>query len=191
MSRSSSFDVLAINESLLQFEEGKPKVDVEVAPQKFERREIQTGLSDGIQIEVVAGLTEKDKVKAQTWTRISNGRDRLVRRSRAHPEIPTSAHASTTPLISRGTSGPSATTVPNPITIRVSALKHPPVAVAVPFGGLPGRQWSPAPLPEPSRSESIGTDAVAVGPWVGRSPKSFRAAPGWPAASGSGTSSRP
>jgi HlyD family secretion protein len=58
-------DVLAINESLLQFEDGKHFVEVETGPQKFEKREIQTGLSDGIQIEVVAGVTESDKIKAQ------------------------------------------------------------------------------------------------------------------------------
>jgi HlyD family secretion protein len=58
-------DVLAINESLLQFEDGKHWVEVETAPQKFEKREIQTGLSDGIQIEVVSGVGENDKIKAQ------------------------------------------------------------------------------------------------------------------------------
>jgi HlyD family secretion protein len=57
--------VLAINESLLSFDKEKAFVEVEVAPQKFERREIQTGLSDGIQIEVVSGLSETDKIKAQ------------------------------------------------------------------------------------------------------------------------------
>jgi HlyD family secretion protein len=57
--------VLAINESLLQFQDGKNYVEVEVSPQKFERREIQTGLSDGIQIEVVSGITESDKIKGQ------------------------------------------------------------------------------------------------------------------------------
>jgi HlyD family secretion protein len=57
--------VLAINESLLQFDGEKKYVEVEVGPQKFERREIQTGLSDGIQIEVVSGLTDKDKIKGQ------------------------------------------------------------------------------------------------------------------------------
>ena len=55
--------VLAIDEGLLQFEGEKPYVEVETAPQKFERRDIQTGISDGIQIEVVSGLTETDKVK--------------------------------------------------------------------------------------------------------------------------------
>jgi HlyD family secretion protein len=56
-------DVLAIDEGLLQFEGEKPYVEVETAPQVFERRDIQTGLSDGLKIEVVAGLSETDKVK--------------------------------------------------------------------------------------------------------------------------------
>jgi HlyD family secretion protein len=55
--------VLALDESLLQFDEGKPYVEVETAPQKFEKRPIETGLSDGIVIEVVKGLTEKDRIK--------------------------------------------------------------------------------------------------------------------------------
>jgi len=56
-------EVLAINEALLQFEEDKPYVEVEVAPQKFEKRFIETGLSDGINIQVVSGLSETDKIK--------------------------------------------------------------------------------------------------------------------------------
>jgi HlyD family secretion protein len=66
-------NVLAINESLLQFEKDQKFVEVETAPQRFERREIQTGLSDGIQIEVVSGLTESDKVKAQAAPQRANG----------------------------------------------------------------------------------------------------------------------
>lgn len=58
-------NVLTINESLLQFDGDKKLVEVEVGSQKFERREIQTGLSDGIQIEVISGLTESDKIKGQ------------------------------------------------------------------------------------------------------------------------------
>jgi len=65
--------VLVINESLLQFEDGKQYVEVETAPQKFERREIQTGLSDGIQIEIVSGVTESDKIKAQAAPPRRNG----------------------------------------------------------------------------------------------------------------------
>jgi HlyD family secretion protein len=56
-------NVLAINEGLLQFDGDKTFVEVEVGPQKFERRAIETGLSDGIQIEVVSGLTADDKIK--------------------------------------------------------------------------------------------------------------------------------
>ena len=55
--------VLAINESLLQFESETPFVEVETAPQQFEKRYIALGLSDGINIEVISGLTAKDKIK--------------------------------------------------------------------------------------------------------------------------------
>jgi HlyD family secretion protein len=65
--------VLAINESLLQFDGEKKYVEVEVGEQKFERREIQTGLSDGIQIEVVSGLTAEDKIKGQPAAAPSKG----------------------------------------------------------------------------------------------------------------------
>jgi HlyD family secretion protein len=56
-------NVLAINEGNLLIEDGKNFVEVETAPKTFEKREIKTGLSDGIHIEVVSGLTEKDKIK--------------------------------------------------------------------------------------------------------------------------------
>ena len=56
-------DVLAISEGLLQFEDEKPYVEVETASQTFERRFIETGLSDGIHIEVVSGLSAEDRIK--------------------------------------------------------------------------------------------------------------------------------
>jgi len=55
--------VLAIDEGLLQFDQGEAFVEVETAPQQFERRDVKTGLSDGIQIEIVSGLAESDRVK--------------------------------------------------------------------------------------------------------------------------------
>jgi HlyD family secretion protein len=55
--------VLAIEESLLQFESETAFVEVETAPQKFEKRTVTLGLSDGINIEVISGLTAKDKIK--------------------------------------------------------------------------------------------------------------------------------
>jgi HlyD family secretion protein len=59
-------DVLAIRESLLQF--GKVNkdsifVEVEKGPQQFQKRMIKTGLSDGINVEIVSGLSKEDKVK--------------------------------------------------------------------------------------------------------------------------------
>jgi HlyD family secretion protein len=56
--------VLAINESLLQFESETAFVEVETAPQQFEKRYLELGLSDGINIEVLSGLTRQDKIKA-------------------------------------------------------------------------------------------------------------------------------
>ncbi|MBK3518618.1 efflux RND transporter periplasmic adaptor subunit [Carboxylicivirga marina] len=58
--------VLTVSESLILFEnENKDSiyVEIETAPQVFEKRFISTGLSDGIKIEIKEGLTKKDKVK--------------------------------------------------------------------------------------------------------------------------------
>ena len=55
--------VLAIPESLLQFEGDSSYVEIEIAPQQFEKRFIKTGLSDGINVEVKSGLTTDDKIK--------------------------------------------------------------------------------------------------------------------------------
>jgi HlyD family secretion protein len=56
-------DVLSIDEGLLQFDDGSAFVEVETAPQVFEKRSIETGLSDGMYIEVVSGVSESDHVK--------------------------------------------------------------------------------------------------------------------------------
>jgi HlyD family secretion protein len=55
--------VMAIPESILQFEGDSSFVEVETAPQQFEKRFIKTGLSDGINVEVKSGLTMDDKIK--------------------------------------------------------------------------------------------------------------------------------
>lgn len=55
--------VLAVKESNLIFEEDKIFVEVQTGPQQFEKREIKTGLSDGINIEVISGLSKDDHVK--------------------------------------------------------------------------------------------------------------------------------
>jgi HlyD family secretion protein len=56
-------NVLAINEGNLIVEGDKSFVEVSTGPQKFEKREVKTGLSDGINIEVVSGLKAEEKIK--------------------------------------------------------------------------------------------------------------------------------
>jgi HlyD family secretion protein len=55
--------VLAVNEGNVIFEDGKSFVEVEVGEQEFKKREIETGLSDGINIEIISGIGPEDKVK--------------------------------------------------------------------------------------------------------------------------------
>ncbi len=59
----TSGEVLAIQESLLIFEGDSTYVEIEVAPQQFEKKYLVTGISDGINIEVVSGLKVEDKIK--------------------------------------------------------------------------------------------------------------------------------
>jgi len=55
--------VMTISEGLLQFDDSATYVEVEVAPQEFEKRIVKTGLSDGINIEVISGINKEDKLK--------------------------------------------------------------------------------------------------------------------------------
>lgn len=55
--------VLAIREALVQYENEKPFVEVETSPQTFTKRDVQLGLSDGIKVEVLSGVTMADKIK--------------------------------------------------------------------------------------------------------------------------------
>ena len=65
-----SEDVLAISESLVQFEKEskEPFVEVEVGEQKFEKKMVELGLSDGINVEVKSGVSKEDKIKV--WNRV-------------------------------------------------------------------------------------------------------------------------
>jgi HlyD family secretion protein len=59
-------DVLVIPEGLLKFENDSSFVEIQTGEeQQFEKRYVQTGLSDGINIEITDGLTEEDKVKGE------------------------------------------------------------------------------------------------------------------------------
>lgn len=55
--------VLAIREALVQYQDDKPFVEVETEPQTFVRRDVKLGLSDGIKVEVLAGVAKGDKLK--------------------------------------------------------------------------------------------------------------------------------
>ncbi len=57
--------VMVIPEALLQFDKktDEPYVEVETGEQKFERKDIEIGISDGVNVEIVSGLSMEDKVK--------------------------------------------------------------------------------------------------------------------------------
>ncbi|HCD22803.1 MAG TPA: efflux transporter periplasmic adaptor subunit [Flavobacteriaceae bacterium] len=63
-------DVLSLPEAVLQFDRktDKPYVEVLIGDQKFERRDIEIGISDGINVEIISGVTAEDKVKVWNKT---------------------------------------------------------------------------------------------------------------------------
>ena len=58
-------DIWSVNESLLQFNNTTKKafVEVQISGQKFERRDVELGISDGVYTEVIEGITENDNIK--------------------------------------------------------------------------------------------------------------------------------
>ena len=63
-------NVLAIDEYLLQFDNKTKEafVEIEIADQNFERRQIEVGISDGVYAEVLSGVTINDKIKVWNKT---------------------------------------------------------------------------------------------------------------------------
>ncbi len=41
----------------------KPYVEVKTGEDSFERRDLELGISDGINVEIVSGVTEEDEIK--------------------------------------------------------------------------------------------------------------------------------
>jgi len=62
-------DVLAIKEALLRFDDKteKPYVEVKVGEDEYEKRELEVGVSDGVNIEIISGVEEGDEIKV--WNR--------------------------------------------------------------------------------------------------------------------------
>ena len=62
--------ILAIPEVLLQFDKKteEPYVEVQIKDQEFERKDIKTGISDGINVEILSGITIEDNIKVWNKT---------------------------------------------------------------------------------------------------------------------------
>ena len=67
--------VLSIKEALLQFDKKteSPFVDVKTGDQVFERRDVELGISDGINVEIIKGVTLTDEIKI--WNKTSKKED--------------------------------------------------------------------------------------------------------------------
>ena len=61
--------VLTISETLVQYKKRQAYVEVEITPGVFEKRNIELGLSDGLSVEVLSGITIEDKLKV--WNKPS------------------------------------------------------------------------------------------------------------------------
>ena len=63
-------NVLAIKEALLQYDKDTddPYVEVQTGDQEFERRDVELGISDGINVEIISGIEENDKIKVWNKT---------------------------------------------------------------------------------------------------------------------------
>ena len=62
-------NILAISEALLQYDSKtkKPYVEIETSSQKFERKNVKLGISDGVNAELISGVSKTDKIKV--WNR--------------------------------------------------------------------------------------------------------------------------
>ena len=63
-------DVIAISEALLQYDSQtkKPYVEIETSNQKFIRKDVELGISDGVNAELLSGLAKSDKIKVWNKT---------------------------------------------------------------------------------------------------------------------------
>jgi HlyD family secretion protein len=63
-------NVLAIREALVQYDRKtkQPFVELEIGDQKFERKDIEVGISDGIFVQVKSGIAQEDKIKI--WNQV-------------------------------------------------------------------------------------------------------------------------
>ncbi|PCJ97907.1 MAG: efflux transporter periplasmic adaptor subunit [Flavobacteriaceae bacterium] len=57
--------IMVIPEALLQFDKGtdKPYVEIATGEQQFERKDVEIGISDGVNVEIISGITEDEEIK--------------------------------------------------------------------------------------------------------------------------------
>ncbi len=70
--------IMVIPEALLQFdrETDDPYVEIATGDQQFERRDVEIGISDGVNVEIVSGLEMEDEVKVWNKTEpVKRGED--------------------------------------------------------------------------------------------------------------------
>ena len=67
---NKKIDVLAISEALLQYDSKtkKPYVEIETSNQKFSRKNVKLGISDGVNAELIGGVKSSDKIKVWNKT---------------------------------------------------------------------------------------------------------------------------
>jgi HlyD family secretion protein len=63
-------NVLSIKEALVQYDPKtkKPFIEIATGPQKFQRKDIDLGVSDGLFVEVLGGITQQDNIKV--WNKL-------------------------------------------------------------------------------------------------------------------------
>ena len=63
--------VLSIREALLRFDKktDEPYVEVKTSEQEFERKDVKLGISDGVNVEILEGITKEDQIKI--WNKAS------------------------------------------------------------------------------------------------------------------------
>jgi len=63
-------DITAISEALLQYDSKtkNPYVEIEISSQKFVRRDVELGISDGVNAELLSGVKKSDKIKVWNKT---------------------------------------------------------------------------------------------------------------------------
>jgi HlyD family secretion protein len=70
--------VMSIKEALLQFDKKTeaPYVEVKSGDQEFERKDLELGISDGINVEIISGITMDDEIKIWNKAKMDDEKER-------------------------------------------------------------------------------------------------------------------